>query len=159
VLSHTADEAYRALWRADGEGASAESRDRCVHLEHFPKSMGIKADEGWAKVMTAREAAMGVMELSKKAIGVENPLDMGVTLPDPDGVLARFNAVDVADLLGVSRVAFERGAAAVRVVDLRQTAPRCERSWKRDATVAERVLKSGERAMMSQRDAEAVGVA
>jgi isoleucyl-tRNA synthetase len=41
----------------------------------------------------------------------------------------------------------------VEILDLRSE-PRCERSWKRDGTVKER----SDGGMLSQRDAEAVGV-
>ena len=146
ILPHTADEAFRALRGAAG--------DTCVHLETFAATAGWPAaDAGWAKVMAAREAGLKAMEDARRAMGVENPLDMGLVLPDADGVLARFDAVDLADLLGVSRVQLEAGAGAARVVDLRGE-PRCERSWKRDGTVRAR----SDGGVLSQRDAEAVGV-
>ena len=77
----------------------------------------------------------------------------GVTLPDPEGALSRLNPADLADLLGVSRAAVDAGATAPAVHDLRAE-PRCERSWKRDGTVRER----SDGGMLSDRDAEAVGV-
>jgi len=154
MLPHTADEAYRALRRVDPKDDSV-----CVHVESFVRSkggqpgFGVRADEGWAKLMTVRAAAMQAMEQAKTAMGVENPLDMQVTLPDPDGTLARFDAVDLADLLGVSRVKLSGTPDAPSVQDLR-TEPRCERSWKRDGTVRTR----SDGGMLSDRDAAAVGV-
>jgi isoleucyl-tRNA synthetase len=104
--------------------------------------------------MKARAAGMAAIEQARKSLGVDNPLDMGVTLPDADGTLARFDPSDLADLLGVSRVRCDRAAQAASVADLRQE-PRCERSWKRDGTV--RTRRDG--GMLSDRDAAAVGVA
>ena len=62
-----------------------------------------------------------------------------------------FDACDLADLCGVSRVSFE--GSAVVVQDLREE-PKCDRSWKRDGTVK---LRS-DGGMLSDRDAVAVSV-
>jgi isoleucyl-tRNA synthetase len=150
ILPHTADEAWRSLMGADKPGAA--NAGACVHLEGFAAASGVRVDEGWAKVMAAREAALKAMETGKKSLGVENPLDMGVVLGDEDGTLGRFDAVDLADLLGVSRVRLE-GKGEPRVENLSGEA-RCERSWKRDGTVKAR----SDGGMLSDRDAEAVGV-
>ncbi len=146
MLCHTADEAFRAL-----RGAKAD--DVCVHTEENLAPTGVRSHEHWYKVLEARTGATLAMEKAKAELGVENPLDMGVTLPDPDGVLAVFNTTDLADLLGVSRVKIDRGATAASVQDLRNE-PRCERSWKRDGTVKQR----SDGGMLSDRDAMAVGV-
>ena len=90
---------------------------------------------------------------SEGGLGVENPLDAGLVLPDPDGKLKQFEAADLADLLGVSRVQLDASAQAPRILDLRDQ-PRCERSWKRDGTVKKR----SDGGMLSDRDAAAVGV-
>jgi len=144
VMCHTADEAYRALLASD---------TACVHLSEFPSATGVRADEGWPAVLQARAAALLVIEQSKKAQGVDNPLDMGVTLPDAAGVLARFEATDLADLLGVSRVWLDASAGGAPVVKDLRDEPRCDRSWKRDGTV--RARPDG--GMLSDRDALAVG--
>jgi isoleucyl-tRNA synthetase len=103
-------------------------------------------------VMAARDA--GLMALEKaKADGIDNPLDAGLVFPDPDGVLAGFDAVDLADLCGVSRAAVDGSAGAVVVQDLRDE-PRCERSRKRDGTVKER----SDGGLLTDRDAAVVGV-
>ena len=154
ILCHTADEAFRALRKVEpGDTAS------CVHLETFIETNGtpgfaVACDPGFAAVMKARAAGMAAIEQARKGLGVDNPLDMGVTLPDADGTLARFDPSDLADLLGVSRVRCDRAAQTASVADLRQE-PRCERSWKRDGTV--RTRRDG--GMLSDRDAAAVGVA
>ncbi len=149
ILCHTADEAWRAL-----HGAGAGDGERCVHLETFAgAACGSGCDPRWAAAMAAREGALAAIERAKADLSVENPLDAGVTLPDPDGDLAAFDARDLADLLGVSRVALDPKAAAPVVQDLRSE-PRCERSWKRDGTVRPR----SDGGMLSDRDAEAVGV-
>jgi isoleucyl-tRNA synthetase len=153
IMPHTADEAHRALLQ--GGGAGVEPSDACVHLTGFAKPTGVKADGAWSKVMSARERAMGAVEAAKKTLGVENPLDMALTIPDESGELARIDNTDLADLLGVSRVVINAGAGEPTVTDLRSE-PRCERSWKRDGTVKPRAGAGG--AMLSDRDAEAVGV-
>ncbi|MBL0870297.1 MAG: isoleucine--tRNA ligase [Phycisphaerales bacterium] len=153
IMPHTADEAYRALLQGGASGA--EASDACVHLTGFAKPFGVKADGAWSKVMAARERAMGAVEAAKKTLGVENPLDMALTIPDESGELSRIDNTDLADLLGVSRVAIKPGAGEPTVTDLRSE-PRCERSWKRDGTVKPRAGAGG--ALLSDRDAEAVGV-
>ena len=151
ITSHTADEAFRAL-----RNAPETDTTTCVHLEHFAAPTNVQADPGWPAVMAAREKALASMEAGKKAIGVDNPLDMGITLPDPTGELARFNPIDLADLLGVSRAAVDRMAGEVKITDLRAE-PRCERSWKRDGTVKPRANATPPNALLSDRDAQAVG--
>ena len=148
VMCHTADEAYRALWKTDAKDAT-----RCVHETMFIEGFGVKADAAWGAAMSAVDAASRALESAKQSMGVENPLDAGVVLPDASGELSRLDAADLADLIGVSRVMFEMGASEVRVVDLRGEA-RCERSWKRDGTVKKR----SDGGMLSDRDAAAVGV-
>ena len=156
ILPHTADEAWRSLHRIPDA-----DRARSVHLERFIEAggtapgFGMRADEGWTKALAVRDAAQAAIERSKAALGVDNPLDMGVTLPDPDGTLARFDPADLADVLGVSRVVLDRAAAAPAVRDLRAE-PRCERSWRRDGTVKPRGPQG---ALLSDRDAAAVGLA
>ena len=155
ILCHTADEAFRVL-------RNTTDADCCVHLEEFLAPSGVAADAAWGKVFAARERALQAMEKARGApgerdqrgLGVENPLDMGVVLPDPDRLLAPFDAADLADLLGVSRVTLDPGAQEPRVQDLRSE-PRCERSWKRDGTVRKR----SDGGMLSDRDAAAVGAA
>jgi isoleucyl-tRNA synthetase len=151
VLCHTADEAYRALWSGGGKPAGD---DVCVHLKSIITDLGVKPDADWSKVVSTRSNAMLAMEKARADMGVENPLDMSVALPDPDGALAKFDPHDLADLMGVSRVTADKGASAVKITDLRNE-PRCERSWKRDGTVKQR----SDGGMLSDRDALAVGVA
>ena len=144
ILCHTADEAFREL-RGDPEA--------CVHLEEFPAPSGVSADAGWGAVMSAREAGLLALEKAKAEKGIDNPLDAGLVFPDPEGVLARFDPVDLADLCGVSRAAVDGGASAVTVQDLRDE-PRCERSRKRDGTVRQRA----DGGWLTDRDAAVVGV-
>ena len=143
IMPHTADEAYRALWKGD--------EARCVHMETAARLDGLAPpDPDWPKALAAREAAQKAME-SAKARGIENPLDAEVVLPDPEGVLKKF-AADFADMLGVSRVKFAEGGEML-VNDLRGE-PRCERSWKRDGTVKQR----SDGGWLTDRDAAAAGV-
>lgn len=159
VLSHTADEAYRELHRVDPSDTTV-----CVHLRTFPNTTGIVADAAWPHVLAAREQAFVEMEKAKAALGIENPLDMEVRLAggtEHGAAIARMNSTDLADLLGVSRASVVPAATKIEVLDLRpkadgaEHAPKCERSLKRDATVRQR----SDGGMLSDRDAEAVGVA
>ena len=156
ILCHTADEAYRTLMGVDDK--SPRSGQTCVHLLPFAPATGAVADPGWDTVLALRDQAQRALERAKAApdaggLALDNPLDAGAVLPDPDAVLARFDPADLADLLGVSRVSISAAAGAVTIVDLRDQ-PRCERSWKRDATVRQR----SDGGMLSDRDAAAVGV-
>lgn len=145
VLCHTADEAYRALRGADPKDGSV-----CVHLTGFPERVKLESATGWPKVMELLEGVAKTIENARTERGIDNPLDLGVKLPDPEGMLKWFDRVDLADLLGVSRV--EVGGDSVEVLDLREE-PRCDRSWKRDGTVKRRA----DGGMLSDRDALAVG--
>lgn len=152
ILPHTADEAFRALRRVPAEDVAT-----CVHLETALPATGVQADARWAKVMELRDRALAAIEQArgpkdKGGMDIDNPLDAWVALPDSDGLLEGFDPVDLADLLGVSKVEF--GAAEIAVTD-HGADPRCERSWKRDGTVRER----SDGGLLSDRDAEALGVA
>ena len=147
VMCHTADEAYRILHGVDPKDAT-----HCVHLTAFPAPLQVTPAPQWAKAMNLLEGAMRVLESARAQQGIDNPLDAGLVLPDPDGVLGEFDAVDLADFCGVSR--FELiGSGEPSVLDLRQE-PRCQRSWKRDPTVRPR----SDGGILSDRDALAVGV-
>jgi len=161
-VPHTADEAYRALWRVAPTDAGV-----CVHTKAFVSAergksgaasdattaFDMKVDSRWGKVLALVQAAQLAIEQAK-AQGIENPLDAGVALPNPEGACDGFDLVDLADLLGVSRVTLDAAAKEPRVIDLRNE-PRCERSWKRDGTVKQR----SDGGLLSERDALAVGVA
>jgi isoleucyl-tRNA synthetase len=149
ILCHTADESFRALHKVDPKDAS-----HCIHLNEFLPPTGAATDPAWPAVLAVLEPAQKALERAKSEQGVENRLDAGITLPDPRQELARFNATDLADLLGVSRVALSPTATAPTVLDLRDQ-PRCDRSWKRDGTVKRRT----DGGLLSDRDAEAVGLA
>ena len=154
IICHTADEAYRALWGAADKAASRpENAGRCVHLLDLIINLHAHADPRFVEVLAVRGRALATLEHTKKELGVDNPLDAGLVLPDREGVLAHFDLVDLADLMGVSRVSCDREAEIIKIVDLRSE-PRCERSWKRDGTVKQR----SDGGMLSDRDAAAVGV-
>jgi isoleucyl-tRNA synthetase len=141
ILPHTADEAWRALKGGEGE----------VQRELFEAS-GLDADPAWDALLDRRDDVLKALE-EAKATGIDNSLDAGVVVPDPDGVLAPF-AADLPDLFGCSRVELAEAGDRIEVRDLRDQ-PRCERSWRRDATVAQR----SDGGWLSDRDAEAVGLA
>jgi isoleucyl-tRNA synthetase len=159
LLPHTADEAFRALHKIDDKASADSSAGACIHLHTFlgadAKSdvFPVKADATWGKVFAIRDKALLALETAKKNNSVENPLDAALVLPDADRFLAHYDPVDLADLMGVSRVTLDANATDAKVIDLRNE-PRCERSWKRDGTVKPR----SDGGMLSERDALAVGV-
>ncbi|QQE10298.1 isoleucine--tRNA ligase [Planctomycetota bacterium] len=150
IMPHTADEAWRALLKVD------QKSDTCVHVKEFPTMKGCsvianQTSEDWVNIMNVRDEIMKKIEDYRQEVGIDNPLDLGLTWNTIEGVtLNAFDAADIADLIGVSR--FEVGEA-VSINDLREE-PRCERSWKRDGTVTERT----DGGLLSDRDAQAVGV-
>lgn len=149
VLSHTADEAWRVL-----HGVDAKDTETSVHLTGFAATGAVTVSPDWAKAMTTLTAAMKTLEDARGEGKIENPLDAGLRVPDPEGVLARFDPHDLADFCGVSRFEASADLDAVEVADLREQ-PRCERSWKRDPSVRPRA----DGGMLCDRDAAAVGVA
>lgn len=141
IMPHTADEAWRSLVSADAN----------VQMEVFEGSH-LRAHPAWNTLLERRDQVLKALE-DAKASGIENPLDAGVEVGDPDGHLEPF-APDLADLFRCSRVRLVEDSGAVTVVDLRDQ-PRCERSWRRDETVRQR----SDGGWLSDRDAEAVGIA
>ncbi len=137
MLPHTADEAWQTM----------HGPESCVHLEELCASPAITVDGGWVTAIAVREEALRALEHAK-ASGIEKSLDAGLVLPDLQGILAPLHE-DLRDLLQVSRLTF--GGDQVEVIDLRD-APACERSWRRDETVAERPNGS----WLSDRDWDAV---
>ncbi|MFN7022339.1 MAG: isoleucine--tRNA ligase [Phycisphaerales bacterium] len=149
LLPHTADEAWRALWKC-----GADDAERSVHLTEFIRGFGVRADPAWTTAMRECAEATRALERAKSEQGIDNRLDAGVVLPGREGELARLDLADLADVLGVSRVSLDPSAAEPRVIDLRDQ-PRCDRSWKRDSTVKPRA----DGGLLSDRDAAAVGLA
>ena len=147
VMCHTADEAYRAL-----HGIDPKDAENCVHLTGFPDGVAVEAHSDWGRVREMLEGVMRSLESARSEKGIDNPLDAGLVVPDPDGVLAKFEVVDLADYCGVSSMTL-KDSGEVEVLDLRDK-DRCDRSWKRDGTVK---LRS-DGGMLSDRDAAALGV-
>ncbi len=128
----------------------------CVHEARLPEPPHVDADPAWAEVMVRRDAVLKALEERRAAGGLDNPLDAGIELHVPQDVRARLLPFDpeLADLCGVSR--FSLIAASderVAVTDL-SDAPRCERSWKRDASVRQR----SDGGWLSDRDAAALNL-
>ncbi|MBC04599.1 MAG: isoleucine--tRNA ligase [Phycisphaerae bacterium] len=140
ILPHTADEAYRSM----------HGEDATIHMQG-PLDLSYECDHEWIAVLNLREAALKQLEAAK-ADGLDNPLDAGIVVPDPEGTFERF-ADDLADACGVSRARMVRELGEVEVEDLREE-PRCERSRKRDGTVRAR----SDGTMLSDRDAAAIGL-
>ncbi len=141
ILPHTSEEAWKAL---RGEAAPLLFTQR--HLD-----LHAKRDSRWTEVMAACASVSKALEVAK-SVGIDNPLDAAVEIPDAHGSLAAF-LPELADLCGVSRVTLVPSGSAVTVTDLRAQ-PKCERSWRRDSSVRART----DGGMLSDRDALAVGV-
>ena len=119
-------------------------------METMPEPFSVEVHRDWPKVMDCRNDVLSALEQAKER-GVENSMDAGVALPDPDGSFTPF-ADELADLFGVSRCALS-AEGSIEIQDLREE-PRCDRSRKRDGTVRERE----EGVFLSDRDAAAVGL-
>ncbi|MCA9278997.1 MAG: isoleucine--tRNA ligase [Phycisphaeraceae bacterium] len=148
ICPHTADEAFRSLWKVD-----AANTERCVHLREFIPSFDVSTDGAWDAFWDVYEDAARVLETYRQTNDLDNPLDAGLVLADTNGSLSTLDPNDLADFFGVSRVSVDANAAEHVVHDLRAES-RCERSWKRDGTVRER----SDGSVLSDRDAQAVGL-
>ncbi len=150
ILVHTSDEAWLSL---HGEEQDSE---RCVHLERLPEAFEITVDAGWDAVFEVRSEVLRAFEQAKETLEISNPMDAGARVTIEAGRRAEIEPFvpELVDLCGMSRFELIDGdALSVEILDLRSE-PRCERSWKRDGTVTER----SDGGMLSDRDAEAVGV-
>ena len=156
ILPHTADEAFGVL-HGRSESGDAET---CVHLVMFPEPEKTE-DEPFHAVMRIRDGWLKRIEQYRQSHDIDNPLDLGyvASLRTAGVALDKHDASDLADILGVSRFQTKPDGDD-EVVDLRDQ-PRCERSWKRDATVQAWHADGHEYdgAVLSKRDAEAVGLA
>lgn len=148
ILVHTSEEAYSSLMKSDGKS---------IHLCEFPRTEKAQYDSNWDLLMELRNMCLKKLEEAKKGQGISNPLDAGINIS-----LDRTNydnlknyEPDMADLCGVSRFEFTEGESIAITINYLGDQPRCERSWKRDPTVARR----NDGSFLSQRDAEAVGLA
>ncbi len=152
ILVHTAEEAWLAL-----NGESVESTDS-VHFHLFPELPELpegKAD--WAPVMEFRQKVLKSLEEARSLEnGLKNPLDAGIKAVVTTEVAAGLKPFqeELADMFGVSRMLITVGDTMdVEIEDLRSE-PRCERSWKRDLTVAVR----SDGGVLSDRDAAVLGL-
>lgn len=151
ILVHTADEAWLEL---HGEGQESA---RCVHLESLPDVRPeVAVDAAWTEVFEVRSEVLRAFEQAKESMEISNPMDAGALVSLDSEKRAKLEpfVADLVDVCGMSRFELVDGDdLTVEILDLRDE-PRCERSWKRDGTVKER----SDGGMLSQRDAEAVGV-
>ncbi|MEK9726816.1 MAG: class I tRNA ligase family protein, partial [Candidatus Margulisiibacteriota bacterium] len=136
ILPHTCDEVMESL-----HGPNATTIQGAPALK-FNYTTAVD----WQPVLQARRHVLKLLE-DAKVKGIENSLDAGVKVPH--SIPSEF-LTDLADLFGVSRVEFH-DSDSFEITDL-QNELRCERSWKRDATVAER--DNG--AILSERDYNAI---
>ncbi len=179
IQPHTADEAWLSLL-----GAGSQS----VHLQLFPELVKVHIDEDWPLVWAiwdfVADPNNGDLERVRQEQNLA-PLECGIILHVPSmmitrwSCLDRFDPVDIADLMSVSRFAVRKQGdphpntfhgfgqenmhltwctsrpdnPTVEIVDLRN-ASQCARSWKRDGTVKSR----SDGGMLSDRDAAAIGL-
>ena len=87
-----------------------------------------------------RDEALKALEAARSAGTISNPLDAGIAAVVSAERLADITACaqELADLCGVSRFSVSEGADTTLEVNDLTEEPRCQRSWKRDGTVAER---------------------
>lgn len=149
ILAHTAEEAWMALHGREMDW------EESVHFQLLPKATETRLPEAWEAVMEFRRKALKALEEARGEKGIKNPLDAGIHATLPQETLESIEPyeAELADLCGVSRFELQLGRElSIQVEDLRGE-PRCERSWKRDATVKER----SDGGLLSDRDAEVVG--
>lgn len=141
ILPHTAEECYQHLYQ-----------DKTLLLSLAPEiSLTYATDTSyWTPLLDHRVDVLKALETIKKD-GLENSLDVGLRIHHS---FQSFDtaACSLADIFGVSRVLFGP-STHIETIDLRNE-PRCERSWKRDASVTMR--SSG--LYLSDRDAAAIGI-
>lgn len=82
VLPHTADETYRSLLKTPAGDTGVS-----VHLTEFRLASTAGTDPGWAAFFKQRDGVLQALEKAKASsdaggLGIENPLDGGVVLPD-----------------------------------------------------------------------------
>ena len=152
ILAHTSEEAWLAL-----NGETMESADS-VHFHLFPELPELPEEKAdWTPVMEFRQKVLKALEEARALEnGLKNPLDAGikaVVTAEVEAGLQPFQE-ELADMFGVSRMSITVGdTMAVEIEDLRGE-PRCERSWKRDLTVAVR----SDGGVLSNRDAAVLGL-
>jgi isoleucyl-tRNA synthetase len=141
IIPHTAEETFRSLRRKPEDS---------IHLHEISDFLfEMHADPLWPKVLVLRGRANNAL---RRAHGgeIKSGRDAGLVLPDPEGYLSRFEE-ELPYVLGVSRVEIDPGAKGIAVRDLRRK-PLCQRSRRRDSTVALR--KGG--VWLSDRDYQVV---
>jgi len=180
VIPHTCEEAWKHIPFRTG------SMEESVHLSYFPdpdedmlklaeepapsnspeilksveNSLSAPRNWVWDKVMSARSAAMGRLEILKNE-GVTNSLDTELVLKIPEdmpGLQAIFEEClpDLEDLVGAGYSRIEKGSKTglcepvVEVIDTREKYPVCSRCWKRRPDVG----SDTEFPDLSARDAE-----
>ncbi len=136
ILPHTCDEIRESL-----SGNNASSAQGQPALTIAPPDIHPQ----WPAIIPLRKHVLKALE-SAKQDGIENSLDAAVSIPQ---TIDSAFLPELPDLFGVSRVFFHNGP--IRINSLMDE-PRCERSWKRDATVKQR--PNGH--MLSDRDYDAI---
>ncbi|MCA3004977.1 MAG: isoleucine--tRNA ligase [Planctomycetaceae bacterium] len=155
VMPHTADEAYRSLYKVGEPGRIADPMaEPCVHFQFFPEPSGLAPAPAWAAFFTYRDRLMQTLEKARAATK-SDPLEWGMVIPAVEPAVAGLGAVDIADLLGISRVTLDPAATEPAAVHL-ASEPRCERSLKRDGTVKPRPGRNN--ALLCDRCAEVLSV-
>ena len=136
ILPHTCDEVMESL--NDNDTATCQGE---VAL-----NLNYSFTVDWQPVIETRKQVLKQLE-DAKANGIENSLDAGVEIPN---TIDHQFLPDLADIFGVSRVEFVDNTT-ITINDLSNEL-RCERSWKRDASVAKREDGS----ILSERDYNAI---
>ncbi len=139
ILPHTTEEAYQALYKDP------------TLLIFLSSPFNVKSNEtlsDWNELLQQRQDILKLLEDYKEK-GIENSLDAGLIFPDSLSHFSKFN-INLPDFFGVSRVTFHN-SSTTEIVNL-ENEPRCERSWKREASVKDR----GDGLFLSDRDADAI---
>ncbi len=154
LLPHTAEEVYARI--------PAYPHLASVHMEVLPEpdAERLSSIEGgllqtrFAALMVARGEVFTAFETWKAANDVKDSQDVIATIPTNEHVQT-FSPQDLANLFKMSAIEFGEGEIAFRISEH----AKCERSRLRRADVREYTLPNGETALMTERDARAVGCA
>ena len=145
MIVFTADEAWEHIAHKPDNETDLPS----VHLALLPQPSGEEVSEDqraeWQRLFELRDSALLQLDSLKKEAGLNKALDAEVVyFVDDDAIRRKLQAygVDLEDIVGAGSHSFaEKGtegpAAAVKVIDRRDTYNACARSWKRRPDVGQ----------------------
>ena len=135
ILCFTCDEIWQAMPHREGD----DGRNVLFNEMNRPFTdcaLSGDAMARWERIIAVRDAVNGALEAARaeKRIGKSLEAKVKLTVPAEDAFLTEMDADALADLLIVSQVEAETGAALAVAVEPAGGA-KCERCWKQSASV------------------------